>query len=170
MIGLQRFKLIDESQPLQLASGSWFGNLSDSKSARLPNRIPEGHLWRLGSLAIGGPVIRVDTPVLAHGLDRMSREALLSAASPSAITLAPKRKIGVAKRSIPLDVLDKWMEIAHPRLRLSERDERLRNLREALTSPKKSGHSRKDDDTTWRRFRDHWGDATWSTEPLKNGD
>ena len=170
VIGLQRFKLIDESQPLQLASGSWFGNLSDSKSARLPNRIPEGHLWRLGSLAIGGPVIRVDTPVLAHGLDRMSREALLSAASPSAITLAPKRKIGVAKRSIPLDVLDKWMEIAHPRLRLGERDERLRNLREALTNPKKTGRSRKVDDTTWRRFRSHWGNATWSTDPLNNGD
>ena len=170
VIGLQRFKLIDESQPLQLASGSWFGDLNDSKSARLPNRIPKGHLWRLGSLAIGGPVIRVDTPVLAHGLDRMSREALLSAASPSAITLAPKRKIEITNRSIPLDVLDKWMEIAHPRLLLSERDERLRNLREALTNPKKSGRSRKVDDTTWRRFRNHWGDATWSTEPLNNGD
>ena len=170
VIGLQRFKLIDNSQPFQLASGSWFGNLNDLKSARLPNRVPEGHLWRVGSLAIGGPVIRMDTPVLAHGLDRMSREALLSAASPSAITIAPRRKIEITERTIPLDVLENWMEIAHPRLPLGEREERLKNLREALTNPKKSGRSRKVDDTTWRRFRNHWGKTPWSSEPLKNGD
>ena len=170
VIGLQRFRLIDETQSLQLASGSWFGQLEDLQQAMLPNRVPEGNLWRLGSLALEGPVIRMDTPLLAIGLDRMSREALFGAASPGSVTLAPKGKIRAQTRSIPLDVLDEWMEIAHPRLRSSERVERLRILRDALTTPDESRQRRKVDDATWRRFQKHWGDAKWSTSPLSNGD
>jgi len=169
-IGLQRFRLIDESQSLQLASGSWFGQLDDLQQATLPNRIPEGDMWRLGSLALEGPIIRMDSPLLALGLDRMSREALFRAASPGSITLAPVGKFGVRTRSIPLDVLDDWMEIAHPRLQSSERVERLRILREVLSTPGESRQRRKVDDATWRRFQKHWGDSKWSTTPLSNGD
>ncbi len=170
VIGLQRFRLIDESQSLQLASGSWFGHLEDPIQAKLPNRVPEGSLWRLGSLALEGPVIRMDSPLLALGLDRMSREALFRAASPGSITLAPIGKFGVHTRSIPFDVLDKWMEIAHPRLRTSERIERLRILREALLTPDESRQRRKVDDATWRRFQKHWGSSKWSATPLDRGD
>ena len=62
------------------------------------------------------------------------------------------------------------MEIAHPRLRSTERIDRLRILREALTTPDQSRQRRKVDDTTWRRFQKHWGDARWSTSPVSNGD
>ena len=100
----------------------------------------------------------------------MSREALFGASSPGSVTLAPRGKIRAQTRSIPLDVLDEWMEIAHPRLRSSERVERLRILRDALTTPDESRQRRKVDDATWRRFQKHWGDAKWSTSPLSNGD
>ncbi len=169
VIGLQRFRLIDNSQTLQLASGSWFGELEEPRQAILPDHISEDGLWRLGSLAIEGPVLRLDSPLLALDLDRMSREALLGAASPNAITFAPRGKFEKSTRSIPFEVLEDWMEIAHPRLRSSERIERFRLLREALTDSIKS-RRRKVDDTTWRRFRKHWGDTTWSTEPLSMGD
>lgn len=169
VIGLQRFRLIDDSQSLQLASGSWFGKLEEPQQATLPDRISEDGLWRLGSLAIEGPVIRLASPLLALDLDRMSREALLGASSPNSVTLAPRRKFEILTRGIPYDVLEEWMEIAHPRLRSSERIERFHLLREALTNPIKSKR-RKVDDATWRRFRKHWGDATWSTEPLSVGD
>ena len=170
VIGLQRFRLIDDSQSLKLASGSWFGQLEDFKQATLPKRVPEGTLWRLGTLAIEGPVLRMDSPLLALGLDRMSREALLGAASPSAVTLAPRRKFEVQNCSIPFAVLEEWMKIAHPRLPTSERLERLRLLQEELTTPATARNRRKVDDATWRRFRKHWGDATWASVPLENGD
>jgi DNA-binding transcriptional ArsR family regulator len=169
VIGLQRFRLIDDSKPLQLASGSWFGKLDEPQQATLPDRISVDGSWRLGSLAIEGPVLRLSSSLLALGLDRMCREALLGAASPSAITLAPKGTIETSTRSIPFDVLEEWMEIAHPRLRSSERIERFHLLREALTNPVKS-RRRKVDDTTFRRYRKHWGDSTWSTRPLSTGD
>ena len=170
VIGLQRFRLVDDSQPLQLSSGSWFGQLEDLQQANLPNRIPEGNLWRLGTLATEGPVIRMDSPLLALGLDRMSREALLGAASPNAVTLAPRRKFDVETRSIPFDVLEAWMKIAHPRLPARQRVDRLRLLRDELMSSVESRSRRKVDDATWRRFRKHWGHATWSAIPLKAGD
>ena len=168
--GLQRFRLIDGSKSLQLASGSWFGQIEDSMQGGLPGRVPEDGDWRLGSLAIEGPVIRMDAPLLALGLDRMSREALLTAASPNAITLASSPNFDVHHRSIPFEVLEEWVEIAHPRLRMTERMERLRLLRESLSEPGTSRLRRKVDDTTWKRFRKHWGDAVWSSRPLKNGD
>ena len=166
--GIQRFRLIDTSQPLQLASGSWFGQLDESKYGGMPNRVPTEGSWRLGSLAIDGPVIRMEDSLVAIGLNRMSREALLSAAAPGAVTLAPSPSFEVLHRSIPFSVLEKWVEIAHPRLPTSERMERLRLLRQTLSEP--GGRRRRVDDSTWRRFRQHWGDSTWSSDPLENGD
>ncbi|MEE2747393.1 MAG: winged helix-turn-helix domain-containing protein [Candidatus Thermoplasmatota archaeon] len=168
--GVQRFRLVDESHPLRLASGSWFGEYEDLQLLSLPERVPHDGQWRLGSIAIGGPIIRMDTPLVALGLDRMSREALLTAASRNAVTLAPRGKIDVPTRSIPFGVLERWVEIAHPRLRSSERKERLRILTEALSKSGELRQKRKVDDTTWRRFRKHWGDVPWSSEPLNNGD
>ncbi len=168
--GVQRFRLVDDSQPLQLASGSWFGQPDELHKITLPSRVPKVGQWRLGSLAVDGPVIRMDTPLLALGLDRMSRESLLRAASPNAVTIAPRGKTDVPIRSIPIDVLESWVRIAHPRLRSSERMERLRILNEALAESGNLRFRRKVDDTTWRRFRKHWGDASWSTEPIKDGD
>ncbi len=168
--GLQRFRLIDGSKSLQLSSGSWFGQIEDSIQGGLPSRVPEEGEWRLGSLALEGPVIRMDGPLLALGLDRMSREALLAAASPNAVTIGPCPNFEVCPRSIPFEVLGEWVEIAHPRLRTAERMERLRLLREALSEPGAPRLRRKVDDATWKRFRKHWGDTTWSFAPLKNGD
>ena len=168
--GLQRFRLIDGSKSLQLASGSWFGQIVDSKQGGLPSRVPEEGGWRLGSLALEGPVIRMDGPLLAIGLDRMSREALLAAASPNAVTIASTSNFKIHPRSIPFEVLEEWVEIAHPRLRTAERMDRLRLLRESLSEPGTSRLRRKVDDATWKRFRKHWGDATWSSSPLEKGD
>ena len=168
--GLQRFRLIDDSKSLQLASGSWFGQISDSKLVGLPNRVPQEGEWRLGSLALDGPTIRMDGPLLALGLNRMSREALLASASGDATTLAPNPNFDIHPRSIPFGVLEAWVEVAHPRLRTAERMERLRLLREALSEPETPRSHRKVDDATWKRFRKHWGNATWSSLPLKNGD
>ena len=168
--GVQRFRLVDDSQTLQLASGSWFGQSEDLQQVPLPKRVPDDGQWRLGSIAVEGPILRMDTPLLALGLDRMSREVLLVAASPNAITLAPLRKMGVPTRSIPFGVLERWVEIAHPRLHPNERMERLRILNEVLSESGESRNKRKVDDTTWRRFRKHWGTASWSTEPLMDGD
>lgn len=168
--GIQRFRLVDDSQSLQLASGSWFGQSGDLQQVALPKRVAANGQWRLGSIAVGGPAIRMDTPLIAIDLNRMSREALLASASPNAVTLAPRRKIEITTRSIPLGVLEKWVEIVHPRLPSSERMERLRILNESLSESGESRNKRKVDDATWRRFRKHWGDSSWSTEPLREGD
>ena len=167
--GLQRFKLVDESIPLRLAIGSWFGQLDDLTLVPVPNQVPVDGKWRLGTLGIGGPAIRLDEPLIAIGLDRMSREALLSSSSPNALTIAPQQ-FDIESKGIPIGVLKKWVELVHPRLKDSEREERLRLLNEILIDPQPSRSQRRIDDGTWRRFRKHWGNATWSNELLSKGD
>jgi len=168
--GLQKFKFIDSDNRSQLATGSWFGGYSKSEDLVSSIRFPEEGKWRLGSLVIGGPSIRLDQPLLALDMDRISRETLLDSATHGAVTLAPLRKPKVSARKIPLDVLSYWVETAHPRLGTSERSVRLRSLQDSLSSPESMRLRRKIDDATWRRFTEHWGGAEWSEEPINSGD
>ena len=170
--GLQRFRLVDGSKSLRLASGSWFGGMLDSTLAPLPKQVPVEGGWRLGSLATDGPTIRMNSPVIGIGLDRLSREAILSSASPNSITIS-SLKFGAISRCFPLDALQSWMNIAHPRLQDSERDERFQALRDFLLETddqQKVAKRRRVDESTMRRFQTNWGDVEWSLDSLKKGD
>lgn len=168
--GLQRFRSIPGSQPLRLASGAWFSELDDPRRVPLPSAVPEDGDWRLGAIGMDGPEVRPVAPVIAVGLDRLSREALLAAAAPEAATIAPIARSLARTRPLPLDLLDEWVERAHPRLRPADRVERLRLLREALAEPADPKLRRRLEESTWRRFRQHWGNSSWSANHLSNGD
>ena len=62
--------------------------------------------------------------------------------------------------SIPLDALEIWMKIAHPRIRESERKLRLTALQEYLLETdeqQKIVKRRRVEDATLRRFQVQWG-------------
>ena len=168
--GLQRFRLIEGSEPLRLASGGWFGQPADNLSPSLPKAVPQTGEWRLGALSMGGAEIRPQGPVIGIGLDRLSRETLLYAAAPGAVTIASATRAQVNPRPLPLELLDAWVERAHPRLRPAARTERLEILRDALAEPADARLRRRLDDASWRRFRQHWGETIWSADLLAPGD
>ena len=61
------------------------------------------------------------------------------------------------------------MKTAHSRLRNEDRIERLIALRNAVLHPEDAKLRRKVDDSTWRKFRQHWGDSEWSSDMLTKG-
>jgi DNA-binding transcriptional ArsR family regulator len=166
--GLQRFRLIG-SQSLRLGIGAWFGMPPESAQPSVPNIVPLRGTWRLGVIAEGGPEVRPISPVLGIGLDRLSRDALLMSAAADSVTVAPSGRLAIEPRPLPLDLLDAWVERAHARLRPADRVERLNDLRNALSEPDDVKLRRKIDDATWRRFRQHWGDSSWSSDLLVHG-
>ena len=168
--GIQKFKFIGPDNYSQLATGSWFGECPKSEDIVSSIRFPKYGGWRLGSPVIDGPSIRLDQPLLALDMDRISRETLLDSATHEAVTLAPLRKRKISARKMPLELLPYWVEKAHPRLGSSERAARLKSLRDSLSTPESMRLRRKIDDSTWRRFTEHWGSVEWSNEPIKVGD
>ena len=102
-------------------------------------------------------------------MDRLSKESLLFSAAAGAITIAPQSRLPMDSRPLPLELLEHWVEIAHPRLRAIDRAERLTSLQSALISPDDIQLRRKVDDATWRRFRQHWGDGPWSADQVIAG-
>lgn len=168
--GLQRFRILGDPTTFPLSSGAWFGEPSNLETVEAPARIPQEGAWRLGSLLRGGPEVRPTESVVALGLPRLAREALLAAAAPEGVTLSPQAPGAARGRAMPLDVLDIWVERAHSRMRGPDRVDRLHQLREALAEPGDARLRRRLDEATWRRFRQHWGDQSWSTERLRRGD
>ncbi|MEE2759737.1 MAG: winged helix-turn-helix domain-containing protein [Candidatus Thermoplasmatota archaeon] len=170
--GLQRFRLIDVTQPLQLATGAWFGEMENLSSGFLPKQIPNSGRWRLGTLASDGPTIEVSAPVIGIGLDRLCRMAVLTSASQSAITISA-HKFREQSSNMPLDALENWMRIAHPRIRESDRTERLLLLREYLLETDEQQRNikrRRVDDSTLRRFQSQWGELEWSQDTFTGGE
>ncbi len=170
--GLQRFRIIDKSQSLHLATGAWFGEMEALTSETLPDSIPRSGNWRLGSLAVDGPSIRLNGPLIGIGLDRLCRMAILNSASSNAITISAHR-VREKSNAMPLGVLEEWMKIAHPRIHESEREGRLHSLREFLLESdeqQKNAKRRRVEDTTLRRFQSHWGELTWTQDSISIGD
>lgn len=166
--GLQRYRIID-ANPLRLGIGSWFGEPGPDSRPLPPGDIPLRGDWRLGSISQTGPEIRPSSPVLGIGLDRLSKESLLSAAAAGAVTIAPLSLLPAPSGPFPLELLEHWVELAHPRLRPIDRVQRLTSLRDALISPNDIQLRRKVDDSTWRRFRQHWGDQNWNNDSVIPG-
>ena len=162
--GLQRFRLIDGPSSLQLATGAWFGEMDAESEIDLPKGVPNSGTWRVGTLSVSGPSVRMDRPVVGIGLNQFSRDALLTSAAPYSITFT-SQKIRDQSSSIPLGALEIWMKIAHPRIRESERKLRLAALQEYLLETdeqQKIVKRRRVEDATLRRFQVQWGDSTWT--------
>lgn len=168
VVGLQRFRSI-EPDTMKLGIGSWFGEPKQSKAIHLPRQIPMDGEWRLGSISAEGSEVRPSVPIIGIGLDRLSRESLLLSAAVGAVVITAQSKLQLKSRAFPVDILEHWMKTAHSRLRNEDRIERLIALRNAVLHPEDAKLRRKVDDSTWRKFRQHWGDSEWSSDMLTKG-
>ena len=85
---------------------------------------------------------------------------LLRTARANAMVIADLGGLDSDGQDYPISCLDSWINRAHPRLTPSERRRRLNSLRERLTSTRRV----RTEESTWRRFRKDWKEATFSTE------
>ena len=159
-IGIVRAKLVDADRPVALAPGIWF----EAPSHRLDPPLPEASHhrggWVLGNCHAHSPDIRPKDPVAAVMEERLPRSMLLRTARANALVIADLGGLDTSGHEYPISCLDAWIRRAHPRLIPSERKRRLNSLRERLISTRRV----RTEESTWRRFRRDWGEASFSTE------
>ena len=159
-LGIVRARLVDPDRPIALAPGIWFESPSRRPDSPLPEASHHRGAWILGNCHNQSPDIRPKDPVSAVMEERLPRSMLLRTARSNAMVIADLGGLDSDGQDYPISCLYSWINRAHPRLTPSERRRRLNSLRERLTSTRRV----RTEESTWRRFRKDWKDATFSTE------
>tara|TARA_B100000530_G_C15923371_1_gene474007 strand:+ start:151 stop:2247 length:2097 start_codon:yes stop_codon:yes gene_type:complete len=159
-LGIVRARLVDSDRPVALAPGIWFEYPSRRPDPPLPEASHHRGTWILGNCHNQSPDIRPKDPVSAIMEERLPKSMLLRTARANALVIADLGGLDTVGQNFPISCLDSWITRAHPRLSPSERRRRLNSLRERLTSTRRV----RTEESTWRRFRKDWKDATFSTE------
>ena len=159
-LGIVRARLVDSDRPVALAPGIWFEYPSRRPDPPLPEASHHRGAWILGNCHNQSPDIRPKDPVSAIMEERLPKSMLLRTARANALVIADLGGLDSVGQNFPISCLDSWITRAHPRLSPSERRRRLNSLRERLTSTRRV----RTEESTWRRFRKDWKDATFSTE------
>ena len=159
-LGIVRARLVDPDRPVALAPGIWFESPSRRPDPPLPEASHHRGSWVLGNCHNQSPDIRPKDPVSAVMEERLPRSMLLRTARANAMVIADLGGLDSDGHDYPISCLDSWINRAHPRLTPSERRRRLNSLRERLTSTRRV----RTEESTWRRFRKDWKEATFSTE------
>ena len=160
ILGIVRARLVDPDRPVALAPGIWFESPSRRPDPPLPEASHHRGSWVLGNCHNQSPDIRPKDPVSAVMEERLPRSMLLRTARANAMVIADLGGLDSDGQDYPISCLDSWINRAHPRLTPSERRRRLNSLRERLTSTRRV----RTEESTWRRFRKDWKEATFSTE------
>ena len=159
-LGIVRARLVDPDRPVALAPGIWFESPSRRPDPPLPEVSHHRGAWILGNCHNQSPDIRPKDPVSAVMEERLPRSMLLRTARSNAMVIADLGGLDSDGQDYPISCLDSWINRAHPRLPPSERRRRLNSLRERLTSTRRV----RTEESTWRRFRKDWKEATFTTE------
>ena len=159
-LGIVRARLVDPDRPVALAPGIWFESPSRRPDPPLPEASHHRGSWVLGNCHNQSPDIRPKDPVSAVMEERLPRSMLLRTARANAMVIADLGGLDSDGQDYPISCLDSWINRAHPRLTPSERRRRMNSLRERLTSTRRV----RTEESTWRRFRKDWKEATFSTE------
>ena len=159
-LGIVRARLVDPDRPVALAPGIWFESPLRRPDPPLPEASHHRGAWVLGNCHKQSPDIRPKDPLSAVMEERLPRSMLLRTARANAMVIADLGGLDSGGQDYPISCLDSWINRAHPRLTPSERRRRLNSLRERLTSTRRV----RTEESTWRRFRKDWKEATFSTQ------
>ena len=160
IIGIARGKLIQGENVVSISTGEWFGQPEFKSNSLLPENSYHRGLWSLGSCHQLSPVIRPKDAVIAIMEDNLYKSMLLRIAKRNALLVGDLRGVASVESVYPLDVLDYWIEIAHPRISDQEKKKRLTALKEKISTKKRI----KTSDSTWRKFRKDWNDVKFDKE------
>lgn len=160
IIGIARGKLIQGENVVSISTGEWFGQPEFKFNSLLPENSYHRGLWSLGSCHQLSPIIRPKDAVIAIMEDNLYKSMLLRIAKRNALLIGDLRGVTSVESVYPLDVLDYWIEIAHPRISDQEKKKRLTALKEKISTKKRI----KTSDSTWRKFRKDWNDVKFDEE------
>lgn len=155
-VGLVRARSLSPNSTDSLAAGSWFSEEEWHVTPELPYSIRTGG-WVLGEVHTKAPLVKPDAPVLAVVRERYVATMLCNAARDGAIVLSDR----TSSSPLPVDILERWIHEAHPRLPPAELRDRLTQVQKAALTGWRARRRRSRVSTTWQRFRDSWQDVEW---------
>ena len=160
VVGIIRARLLDAERPIAIAPGQWFGSPDFRPAPPLPEGDYHRGPWVLGACHEMSPEIRPKEPVVAVMEDRLPRSMLLRTVRNNSLVIADIGGLDTNGDPYPLAALDPWIEKAHPRLSDAERKRRLGALKDRVSKTRKV----RTEDSTWRRFRQDWGESVFTEE------
>ena len=160
IIGVIRAKLLESGKRSTITPGKWFPRLEQIKQAPLNESTYHRGDWVLGSTHSAAPDIRPSQPVAAIMKERLPKSVLLRSARANSLVVADLGGLDLDGREYPINALEYWITSAHPRLSDSERRRRLNSLRDRITTSRRV----RTDESTLRKFRNHWGGAIFTTD------
>ncbi len=158
-----RVNLFEERGDLTLSFGSWIGDIGELDEGGWPE-LPRGCVggdWNLGLALPSSLPISPFECVIAPISARLGRGLILRTAAKGAWILADLDLLAGESTPLPLEVLMKWIEVAHPRLYQEELLDRHNWLRSELLGRNRQLKRTSGQQATWQRFRKAWPKAIW---------
>ena len=87
---------------------------------------------------------------------------LLKASRQGSLIIADLSGFESEGEKYPIETLEHWVSIAHPRLSESERSRRCQALKDRVSGVRRA----RTEDSTWRRFRQDWGNSEFSSSDV----
>ena len=160
IFGIVRAKLLDSQVSPIISTGVWFTQPDQIQRAPLDEPTYHRGEWILGSPHSKSPDIRPSQPVAAIIKERLPRSVLLRSARANSLVIADLSGLDMDSNEYPIDALDYWIEIVHPRLSETERKRRLNSLRDRISTSRRV----KVEESTLRKFRKEWGRRTFTID------
>ena len=158
IIGIIRARLLDEERPIAIAPGEWFSAPNHRPKPPLPENSMHRGNWTLAKCHDMSPDIRPSSTIVAVVSEKLPRTMLLKAAKSGALIIADLTGFESNSDRFPIESLDQWISIAHPRLSEGERNRRCQALKDRISGTRRA----RTEDSTWRRFRQDWGNSEFS--------
>ncbi len=162
IIGIVRAKLLDEEQPIAVAPGKWFSGPLHRPKPPLPEASMHRGQWILARCHELAPDIRPVSPVVAVASERLPRSMLLKASRQGSLIIADLSGFESDGEKYPIETLEHWVSVAHPRLSESERSKRCQELKDRVSGVRRA----RTEDSTWRKFRQDWGKSEFSSSDV----
>lgn len=159
IIGIVRAKLLDEERPIAIAPGKWFPGPIHRPKPPLPEASMHRGQWVLARCHELAPDIRPVSPIVAVASERLPRSMLLKASRNGSLIIADLSGFESEGERYPIESLEHWVAIAHPRLSENERTRRCQALKDRISGTRRV----RTEDSTWRRFRQDWGKSEFSS-------
>ena len=161
-IGIVRAKLLDEERPIAIAPGKWFSGPIHRPKPPLPEASMHRGQWVLARCHEMAPDIRPASPIIAVVSERLPRSMLLKASRNGSLIIADLSGFESEGDKYPIESLEHWVSVAHPRLSESERSRRCQALKDRVLGTRRV----RTEDSTWRRFRQDWGKSEFSSSEI----
>ena len=151
-------RIIESGRPISITPGTWFS--PEFELAKHPFSSYSESNMRLGTIHVNSPPVFSPEMLVVDIEGRMGR-SLISRILPDEFLVIGRIQNNKSHQSVyPLEALDNWIRLAHPRTNPSEHRRRSQALKDRVSFRRRS----RVPEETLKRFRLDWGDSLFENK------